>query len=406
MTIDTFFMKKRIFSGVQPSGRIHLGNYLGAIKQWVELQNDFSAIFCVVDLHAITVPQDPETLRRKTLEAVKAYLALGVDPEKAHIFVQSQVPEHSELAWILNTIAKNGDLTKMTQFKDKSFSSWYGRDFKENDDFDDPEIAIDYAKQSSESISEKLKQDISGLKDSVDVLLNGLVPIIKENSFEMAKRIYALFKDRFNASGVGLFDYPVLMAGDILLYDTEVVPVGKDQVQHIEFSRTLARRFNKKFGETFVVPQSRVMKEGARIMGLDDPTKKMSKSAGSEYNFIALDDDVELARKKVMKAVTDSEGTIAYTDDRPGVKNLVTIFALLENTAPEAIVSRYEGRGYADFKRDLADAVVTFLAEYQKKYNAISDELALTVLEQGRQFVSEIAKKKMTEVKEKVGFLV
>lgn len=182
--------------------------------------------------------------------------------------------------------------------------------------------------------------------------------------------------------------------------------MGKDQVQHIEFSRTLARRFNKKFGETFVVPQSRVMKEGARIMGLDDPTKKMSKSAGSEYNFIALDDDVELARKKVMKAVTDSEGTIAYTDDRPGVKNLVTIFALLENTAPEAIVSRYEGRGYADFKRDLADAVVTFLAEYQKKYNAISDELALTVLEQGRQFVSEIAKKKMTEVKEKVGFLV
>ena len=308
-----------------------MGNYLGAIKQWVALQDEYESIFCVVDLHAITVPQDPETLRQKTLEAVKVYLALGIDPEKSHIFVQSHVPGHSELAWILNCVARLGDLEKMTQFKDKA-------------------------------------------------------------------------SDRERA-GVGLFDYPVLMASDILLYDTEVVPVGEDQMQHIELARTLARRFNKKFGETFVVPQSRVMKEGARIMGLDDPSKKMSKSAGSEYNFIALDDDVELARKKIMKAVTDSEGTIAYTDDRPGVKNLVTIFALLENSAPDAIVSRYEGKGYADFKRDLAEVVVRFLTEYQKKYNAISDESALAVLEQGRQFVSEIAKKKIEEVKRKVGFL-
>lgn len=321
----------RMFSGVQPSGRIHLGNYLGAIKQWVELQSDFEAIFCVVDLHAITVPQDPAVLRQKTLEAVKTYLTLGVDPEKSHIFVQSQVSEHSELAWILNCVARLGDLEKMTQFKDKA-------------------------------------------------------------------------SDRETA-GVGLFNYPVLMAADILLYDTEVVPVGEDQVQHIELTRTLARRFNRRFGEIFVVPQARVMTGGARIMGLDDPAKKMSKSAKSEYNFIALDDDPELARRKIMKAVTDSGGDITYDTRRPAIKNLLDIYALLTYRSPSQIVSEYSGKGCAEFKRGLADAVVEFLKSYQKKYTSISDTDTLKVLERGRQFVSEIAERKMIEVRKRMGFL-
>ncbi len=323
--------RHRMFSGVQPSGRIHLGNYLGAIKQWVELQDGYEAIFCVVDLHAITVPQNSEELRRKTLEVVKIYLALGVDPKKARIFVQSQVPEHSELAWILNTIARLGDLEKMTQFKDKS-----------------------------------------GERET---------------------------------AGVGLYDYPVLMAADILLYDTEVVPVGEDQVQHIELTRTLARRFNKRFGETFVVPQSKVMKEGARIMGLDDPMKKMSKSAASEYNYIALDDDPDLARKKIMKAVTDSGSTITFSDERPGLKNLINIYAILASTFPEEVEKKYTGKGYAEFKRDLADLVVAFLEEFQKKYTAISDQDASDALARGREFVLTIAQQKMLQVKEKVGFL-
>lgn len=324
-------MKKRLFSGVQPSGRIHLGNYLGAIKQWVALQEDFEAIFCVVDLHAITVPQNSEELRRKTLEVVKIYLALGIDPEKSHIFVQSHVSGHSELAWILNTIARLGDLEKMTQFKDKS-----------------------------------------GERET---------------------------------AGVGLFDYPVLMAADILLYDTEVVPVGEDQVQHIELTRTLARRFNKQFGETFVVPRSKVMSEGARIMGLDDPIKKMSKSATSEYNYIALEDDPESARKKIMKAVTDSGSTITYSDECPGLKNLITIYASLSGTFPEDVEGRYVGKGYGEFKRDLADLVVIFLEEFQRKYAAISDQEALDVLLRGREFVSNISQQKMSQVKERVGFL-
>lgn len=325
------FMKKRLFSGVQPSGRIHLGNYLGAIKQWVALQDEFEAIFCVVDLHAITVPQDSEELRRKTLETAKIYLALGIDPEKSHIFVQSHITGHSELAWILNTIARLGDLEKMTQFKDKS-------------------------------------------------------------------------TDRETA-GVGLFDYPVLMAADILLYNTDVVPVGEDQTQHVELARTLARRFNKRFGETFSVPQSRVMKKGARIMGLDDPTRKMSKSATSEYNFIAFDDDVDLARKKIMKAVTDSGSGITYSDDRPGLKNLITIYSLLGNKEPEEIVSAYTGRGCADFKKDLADIVGVFLQGFQENYAQLSDKKVCEILSQGRDFTMRISQEKMTQVREKVGFL-
>lgn len=340
-------MKPRIFSGVQPSGNLHIGNYLGAIKQWIQLQDEYEALFCIVDLHAITVAQNPEELRKKTFEIAKTYIALGIDPEKAHIFVQSHVREHTELAWILNTLAKNGDLTKMTQFKDKT--------------------GIDFEESASETPFQEMKE-------------------------------------RFNAVGVGLFDYPVLMASDILLYDTNCVPVGDDQIQHLELTRTLARRFNKRFGETFVIPETRVLKDGSRIMGLDDAHKKMSKSAPSDYNYIALHDDLEMAKKKIMKAKTDSRSDITYSEDRLELKNLITIFALLENVSLEEIVFRYEGKGYAEFKKGLALTVFTFLENFQKKYATISDEEVREVLYRGTEYASKIAQEKMKDVREKVGF--
>lgn len=331
---------KRLFSGIQPSGNLHIGNYLGAIKQWVELQNDYEAIFCIVDLHAITVPQDPIELRKKTLEVAKIYLAAGVDPSKSTLFVQSHVKEHSELAWILNGFARLGDLEKMTQFKDKS------------------------AKKEKETI------------------------------------------------GVGLLNYPVLMAADILLYDTNVVPVGKDQMQHIELARTLAKRFNDKFGETFVIPEGKLSKEGQLIMGLDDPTKKMSKSATSEYNYIALTDDAETVRKKIKKAVTDSGSEIIYSDDpsnaeagKPALKNLINIYSLLSNKSPDEIVKMYEGKGYSDFKNDLAEVVVNFLSPFQERLKNISDDEVMSILKSGAERASVLAREKMSEVKKKMGFL-
>ena len=211
-------------------------------------------------------------------------------------------------------------------------------------------------------------------------------------------------KERFNAVGVGLFDYPVLMASDILLYDTNCVPVGDDQIQHLELTRTLARRFNKRFGETFIVPETRVLKDGSRIMGLDDAHKKMSKSAPSDYNYIALHDDLEMAKKKIMKAKTDSRSDITYSEDRLELKNLITIFALLENVSLEEIVFRYEGKGYAEFKKGLALTVFTFLENFQKKYATISDEEVREVLYRGTEYASKIAQEKMKDVREKVGF--
>jgi len=326
-------MKQRIFSGIQPSGNLHLGNYLGAIKNWVKLQDEYDSIFCVVDLHAITVPQDPEELRKKTIEVAKIYLASGIDPQKSSIFIQSHIPEHSELAWILNTITKISELEKMTQFKDKS------------------------QKEGREGTS------------------------------------------------MGLFDYPVLMAADILLYDTEIVPVGEDQLQHIEITRDLAKRFNTKFGETFIIPKHFVKEEGMRIMGLDDPTKKMSKSAKSEYNYIALTDSEEIIRKKIKKAVTDSGSEIVYQDEKPALKNLINIYSLLSDKTPEDIEKLYAGKGYADFKSDLADVVVNFLKPLQERMNQINDQEVLDILRSGAQKVQPIATAKLAEVKNKVGFI-
>lgn len=326
--------KKRIFSGVQPSGNLHIGNYLGAIKNWVELQDKYESIFCVVDMHAITVPQDPEMLRKKSIEIAKIYLAAGIDPKKSSIFIQSQVSEHAELMWILNTVARMSDLDKMTQFKDKSQKG--GRE----------------------------------------------------------------------TSGVGLYDYPVLMAADILLYDTQTVPVGQDQIQHIELARTLARRFNNKFGETFVVPEYFVKEEGKMILSLDDPEKKMSKSAQSENSRIGLLDDAETIRRKIKKAVTDSGSEIVYSDDKPALKNLINIFSSFSEKDPAEIENMFKGRGYGDFKSELAEVVIAFLVPFQEKYAALSDEEVLKILHAGREKVQKNAKEKMDEVKKKVGFIV
>lgn len=325
--------KLRLFSGIQPSGNLHIGNYLGAIAQWLPIQDEYEAIFCIVDQHAITVPQNPETLRQKTLEIAKICLAAGIDPKKCTLFIQSQVPEHTELMWILNTIARLGDLEKMTQFKDKS------------------------AKGDRET------------------------------------------------TGVGLFDYPVLMAADILLYDTAVVPVGEDQLQHIELARTLARRFNERFGETFRVPEGKITREGARIMALDDPTKKMSKSASSEYNFIALTDNADTIRRKIKKAVTDSGSEIVYSDEKPALKNLLNIYALFSGKTPQEVAASYAGKGYGDFKTDLAEVIIGFLMPFQERLARITDEETLAVLRGGAEKVRPLALAKMHAVRERIGFI-
>lgn len=389
--------QKRIFSGIQPSGNLHLGNYLGAIRQWVDLQDDYEAIFCIVDLHAITVPQDPAELRKKTLEIAKIYLASGIDPTKSTMFIQSHISAHTELAWILNTITKNGDLTKMTQFKSKALV-----DFEGSESLSQRQLA---------AIAYKQETDITELQKARTMLEY-------QDLKERSRILLSEAVHRFNKIETGLFDYPVLMAADILLYDTDIVPVGKDQLQHIELTRTLAERFNKKFGETFVIPEGKVSKEGALIMGLDDPTKKMSKSASSEYNYIALSDTPEQVRRKIMKAVTDSGSEIAYDDtpreldgtsahgaSKPALKNLINIYSLLSGETPPEIVAKFAGKGYGDFKKDLAEVVIGFLVPFQARMNAISDEETMQILIEGREKIRPIAVKKLQEVYEKVGLI-
>lgn len=350
----SFMNKQRIFSGIQPSGNLHIGNYLGAVKNWVKLQEEYDSIFCVVDMHAITIPQDPEELRKKTIEVAKVYLAAGIDPEKCSLFIQSHVPEHAELAWILNTITRMSDLFRMTQFKDKAgIKKW--KNLK----------------------GEEIKSEV----------------ISKE-------------EHTYHKTGAGLFDYPVLMAADILLYDTNLVPVGEDQLQHIEIARTLAKRFNSRFGETFVVPEAYVQKEGMRIMGLDDPTKKMSKSAATEYNYISLTDSEEAIRRKIKKAVTDSGSEIVYSDDKPALKNLIDIYSLFSDKKTSEIEKIYQGKGYADFKAGLAEIIIGFLKPFQKKMAELTDEKVLEILEKGAERIRPLAKRKMEEVKKKIGFII
>lgn len=320
----------RLFSGIQPSGVLHLGNYLGAIKQWLELIKKYDSLFCIVDLHALTVRQDPAELRQNIWQLAKTYLALGLDPQKSIIFIQSTVSEHAELAWILGTLTNLPELERMTQFKDKS----------------------------------------------------------KEH------------KENINA---GLFTYPILMAADILLYDTEAVPVGEDQSQHVELARTIARRFNDWFGKTFVVPEVLLQKQGARIMGLDDPTKKMSKSAVSSLNYIALTDDAKTVEKKIAKAVTDSGKEVVSGPDKPALTNLLTIYSLLTDESIPTVEKKFQGKGYADFKKSLAEVIIDFLTPLQKKVKNLSDEKVQKILAQGQAKAKKLAEKKMREVREKVG---
>jgi tryptophanyl-tRNA synthetase len=323
---------KTIFSGIKPSGDLTIGNYIGAISQWAEMQAYNNCIFSIVDYHAITVKQDPTILRRRILDITKIYLAAGIDPQKSIIFQQSTVPAHTELAWILNCLGTYmADLKKMTQFKDKA-------------------------------------------------------------------------GDRQDAVSVGLFDYPVLMAADILLYDTQSVPVGEDQKQHVELARDIAKRFNNEYGPIFVIPEAVVRKEGARVMSLTDPSKKMAKSDDSANSYIALLDDIELAKKKIIKAVTDSGTDIDYDPaERPALANLLTIYAALGNRQIPRLVKDYAGKGYGEFKKDLAEVVAKFLGDFQDKFKQISDADAQAVLEQGREKAAEITQVKMEKIRAAIG---
>lgn len=402
---------KRLFSGIQPSGNLHLGNYLGAIKQWVDMQNEpasadsdrHKSIFCIVDLHAITTSQDPTALREKTLEIAKIYLASGINPEKATLFIQSHVSAHTELGWILNTIARIGDLEKMTQFKDKA-----GLVDRRSADSKIKEL-LDISNKSITEV-DITAFHVGGENDYKGESYRKNLPLLLKSFLDLRKATIALNELRYDYSrqesvGVGLFDYPVLMAADILLYDTDVVPVGKDQMQHIELTRDLAERFNKRFGETFVIPEGKLSKEGQLIMGLDDPSKKMSKSAPSEYNYIALTDDADTVRRKIKKAVTDSGSEIVYSDDKPALKNLINIYTLLSGKTPQEIEAMYVGKGYGDFKTDLAEVVVSFLTPFQERLAAISDEQVLAILKAGAEKVRPLAEAKLHAVYEKMGLI-
>lgn len=319
---------KKIFSGIQPSGNLHLGNYIGAIKQWVELQNDNDCIFCIVDLHAITVPQDPKALREKILEVAAIYLACGIDSKKAKIFIQSENPHHAELAWILNTITSIGQLKRMTQFKDKA-------------------------------------KKVNSLLDMGNVAI-----------------------EAFKAENVsmGLFDYPILMAADILLYETDIVPVGEDQKQHIELTRDLAEKFNSKFDAIFTIPEPRIIKETARIMSLQDPSKKMSKSDNDPNGTINILDSYDQIRDKVRRAKTDSGSEVRYGDDKPAISNLLNIYCVVSGESPIQAEQTFRGKGYGEFKRDLAEAIISFLNPiHDRYYGLIGNEAELNrILDEGR----------------------
>ncbi len=325
-------MVHRIFSGVKPSGLLHLGNYLGAMKGWVALQEHNRCIFSIVDLHAITVPQDPKELRQHTREAAAMYLACGIDPSKVLMFVQSDVVAHSELCWILNTLTKVSELKLMHQYKEKS-------------------------KEEPEHIT------------------------------------------------MGLFDYPVLMAADILLYKSTLVPVGEDQKQHLELARELARRFNARFGEIFVVPEGYIPDAGARIMALDNPHKKMSKSDRSSHSYIALTDSYEEIRNKIGRAVTDSGNEIAMHHDKPALTNLLTIYHAMSGLSFDEIERRYAGKGYKEFKEGLSEVINDHLVPIQKRYQdwlLRPEELNVLLKECGNQ-ARGMADATMREVRDAVG---
>jgi len=324
---------KRIFSGAQPTGNVHLGNYLGALRNWVALQHEYESFFCIVNLHAVTLPQEPTVLAAKSRELARIYLAVGIDPEVSTVFIQSDVGEHAELAWLLNCITRMSELERMTQFKDK-------------------------ARKQQENI------------------------------------------------GVGYFDYPVLMASDILLYQTELVPVGEDQKQHLELTRDIAIRFNRDYGETFRVPDPFIPKVGARIMSLADPTKKMSKSdEESEAGCVMLLDDPDAVQRKFKRAVTDSGTEIRFDPNRPAINNLLTIYHLLTNQSTDEIEDHFSGQGYAKLKSELAGITIEFLKPIQERVRAIDDDKLNAILEHGAAHAQGIAQATLSDAKMKMGLV-
>ena len=327
--------KKIILSGIQATGRLHLGNFLGAIDNWVKMQEEYNCYYMIANSHSLTVRNDPETLKNNTLKIIALYVAAGLDPEKNTIFIQSQVKEHAELAWILNCYTYMGELSRMTQFKDKSQKH----------------------------------------------------------------------ADNINA---GLFTYPVLMAADILLYKADLVPVGEDQRQHLEITRDIAGRFNKIYGDTFVIPDAYIRKSSARIMGLQDPTSKMSKSSSNENDVIFLDDEPEVIIKKIKKAVTDSENIVRYDiENKPGISNLMCIYGALTNKNEKEIEEEFKGKGYGDFKMAVANAVVEKLEPIQKRLKELLDnpKYIEEIYTKGAEKARKLASKTLEEVKEKIGIL-
>lgn len=329
--------KKRIFSGVQPSGNITLGNYLGAIKNWVDLQEEYECLYAIMDMHSITVRQDPQELKKRTLDLLKVYLACGIDPEKNLLFVQSHVPAHAQLSWVLNCYTYMGELSRMTQFKDKSKSH----------------------------------------------------------------------ADNINA---GLFTYPVLMAADILLYGADLVPVGKDQMQHIEICRDIAERFNSVYGNVFTIPEGFMPKAGAKVMSLQEPTKKMSKSDPNPKGYISMLDEVNVIAKKIKSAVTDSEGVVEYRegdDTKAGINNLMTIFSAVTGKSYDEITRDYAGKGYGAFKGDVAEAVVEHIKPIRAEYDRLSNDKAYLegIYKSGAEKAQIIASRMVSKVYKKVGFL-
>ena len=325
--------KKVLFSGMQATGNLTLGNYLGALKNWVALSDEYECFYSVVDLHSITVRQDPAVLRKRARTLLTLYIAAGLDPEKNCIYYQSHVSGHAELAWILNCFTYMGELNRMTQFKDKA----------------------------------------------------------------------AKHADNINA---GLFTYPVLMAADILLYQADVVPVGIDQMQHLELTRDIAQRFNGIYGDVFTVPEAYIGKVGAKIMSLQDPAKKMSKSDENPNGSIYLMDDPDTIMRKFKRAVTDSEGQILYRDEQPGIKNLINIYCACTGKAPDEVVREFDGRGYAEFKPAVGEAVVSVLKPLQDRVEELSKDKAYidSVIKNNAEKAQYFANKTLRKVQKKVGF--
>lgn len=324
---------KRMLSGIKPTGRLTLGNYIGAIRNFVSYQDDYELYIFIANMHAITVAQDKNELKRNTKDLIALYLACGLDPEKVTIFLQSDVHQHAELGWIMTCSTYMGELQRMTQYKDKSAKGETG-------------------------------------------------------------------------ITAGLFTYPSLMAADILLYDADYVPVGVDQKQHVELTRNLAERFNHRYGDTFTIPEPLIAKVGAKVYSLQDPTKKMSKSEDNPKGTIDLLDEPSIAKKKIMSAVTDSIGIIQYdVDNQPGISNLLTILSALTDESIESITKRYEGKGYGEFKKEVANAVFDFLTQLQNQYKEILQSgLVEKVIQEGNQKASKFAFKKLQKVKRKIGF--